>query len=450
MGLWYLEQELLSIESSFCILVLFSRIYDNRALFLQYLYSFCLYLLLPILFLRLLWRSCGTPEYRQNWAERLGFCPPLERCIWVHAVSVGETIAAIPLIKALKARYPHIPLLVTNMTPTGAARVQAVFGKEVFQAYIPYDFPDAVTRFLKRVNPQVAIIMETELWPNLFSACAKRDIPLIIANARLSEKSAKGYQLVGEFTKNMLAHVQCLASQGYADAERFAQLGLSKEKIHVTGNLKFDLDLPADLATKAHALKEQLGADRLMWVAASTHPTEEEIVLVAHKKILEKNPSALLILVPRHSNRFDSIAQLVEQHGLRLARRSLNETCIAETQVYLGDTMGELLTMYAVSDVAFVAGSFAQIGGHNMLEAAALSKPVVTGPHLHNFAEISQMMLVSNAMVTVQNGKELADVVSKLFADEMYRKSLGKNAFQVIEKNRGSLKKQIELIEKYL
>lgn len=418
---------------------------------MRYLYSFLFYLALPFAFLRLLWRSRRMPESRRRWAERLGYCPhQLNQCIWVHAVSVGETIAAVPLIKALKTTYPDTPLLVTNMTATGAARVKAAFGEQVLQAYVPYDVPDAISRFLKRVNPKVAVIMETELWPNLFAICKQRNIPLVVTNARLSEKSANGYKRIKSFTSTMLTAVRALASQGFADAERFVELGMPKEKITVTGNLKFDLQLPNDLTEKSEVLRTQLGKDRLIWVAASTHPTEEEIVLAAHKKIREKHPNALLILVPRHPDRFDVVAQLIEQQALKLARRSRGDVCTSNTEVYLGDTMGELLLMYSVCDVAFVAGSFAQVGGHNMLEASALGKPVVMGPQLYNFAEISEMLLSAQGMIKVQNGDELAETVNKLFSDENYRNKIGANGLKVMEENRGALQKQLEVIKEVL
>lgn len=414
---------------------------------MRHLYSTLFYLILPFVFLRLLWRSRRAPHYRARWSERLGYCPHrLDTSIWVHSVSVGETIAAIPLIKALKAHYPNIPLIVTNMTPTGAARVKAAFGESVLQAYIPYDLPGATARFLKRINPKICVVMETELWPNLFAACKKFNIPMVVTNARLSEKSAKGYHRIQSLTREMFAAVTALSSQGKADAERFIELGLAKEKVVVTGNLKFDLELPADLDAKSQLLKQQLGQDRLIWIAASTHPTEEEVMLAAHKKIREKNPTALLILVPRHPDRFDSVAQLAEQQGFKIARRSRGEECVPETAVYLGDTMGELLLMYSVCDVAFVAGSFAQIGGHNMLEPAVLNKPVITGPQLYNFAEISEMLFAAEGMIKVQNGDELADAVTRFFADENYRKKIGNNAFSVLEANRGALKKQLEVI----
>jgi 3-deoxy-D-manno-octulosonic-acid transferase len=368
----------------------------------------------------------------------------------VHAVSVGETIAAIPLIKALLAEYPHIPLLVTSMTPTGDARVKAAFGDTVLHSYIPYDVPDAVTRFLKRVKPVVAVVMETELWPNLFAKCKEYNIPIDVTNARLSEKSAKGYRSIASLTREMLTAVNVLASQGIADAERFIALGLDAEKVVVTGNLKFDIEVPQELIAKGAALREVLSKNRLIWIAASTHPTEEEIVLAAHRQILEKYPSALLILVPRHPERFTPIAEMIAQQKFKIARRSRNEECTMDTQVYLSDTMGELLLMYSVADVAFVAGSFAPIGGHNMLEAAVLEKPIVVGPQLFNFAEISEMLFAAHGMLKVQNAEGLAVTVMSLFADSNYREQVGKNARKVVDENRGSLKKQVDLITRFV
>jgi 3-deoxy-D-manno-octulosonic-acid transferase len=412
----------------------------------RYLYSFLFYLATPFIFLRLLWRSRNAPDYRKRWLERLGFCPYLfNRCIWVHAVSVGETIAAIPLIKELKKRYPDIPLLVTNMTPTGAARVKAAFGDSVMQTYIPYDLPGAVLRFLKRVNPIVAIIMETELWPNLFAICKAHDIPIMIANARLSEKSAQGYQRISLLTRNMLPAINMIAAQAPADAERFIALGMRAERVKVTGNLKFDLEIPHDLVVKSAALRQELGQDRLIWIAASTHQGEEEIVLAAHRLISEKIKNVLLILVPRHPERFDAMNTLAKQQGFQTARRSLKETCVASVNVYLSDTMGELLLMYSVADVAFVGGSFVPVGGHNMLEPAVLSKPILTGPYLFNFAEISAMLFAAEGMLKVENANQLAEAVIAFLSNADYRKKIGENAHHVVEANRGSLVKQVDL-----
>lgn len=406
---------------------------------------------MPWVFLRLLWKSRKVPEYRKRWAERLGFTPHrLEKCIWVHAVSVGETIAAVPLIAALKKAYPDIPLLVTNMTPTGAARVKAAFKSEVVQCYVPYDLPGAMLRFINRIHPMICIVMETELWPNQFAICKAKHIPIVVTNARLSEKSAHGYQRIHFLTNDMLKAVSKLASQGRQDAERFIALGMPKENVVVTGNLKFDLVLPADLTEKKMILRKELGENRLIWIAASTHPGEEEIIIAAHKKIRSHCPNALLILVPRHPDRFDEVAAMTQQHHLQMARRSLKEMCSNETAVYLGDTMGEMLLLYSVCDVAFVAGSFAKIGGHNVLEAAALEKPIITGPHLHNFAEISQMLQDAKGMFVVQNEDELADKIIQFFADENERKKIGENALRVVEENRGSLVKQMDVIQSVL
>lgn len=414
---------------------------------LRYLYSVLFYLALPFFFLRLLWRSRQCPAYRQRLSERLGFCPlQLKSCIWVHAVSVGETLAAISLINALKTKYPNVPLLVTNMTVTGSLRVKAAFGEAVFNVYIPYDLPDAMHRFLKRVNPVVAVIMETELWPNLFAACKQKNIPIVVTNARLSEKSMRGYQRIAPLTQQMLSAVQALSVQSAIEADRFVALGLPRERIKVTGNLKFDMELPADLSVKSDALRHQLGRDRLIWIAASTHPLEEEIILSAHRMIQQQMPGALLMLVPRHPNRFDAVAKLVESQGFNLVRRSQKSSCDEKTEVFLGDTMGEMLLMYSVCDVAFVAGSFVAVGGHNILEPALLHKPIITGPSLFNFSEISEMLLNAKGMMTVNNADELAQKIIVLFSDTNARHQVGENAYQVVEKNRGALQRQVDVI----
>lgn len=410
-------------------------------------YRILLYLLLPFFFLRLLWKSRKNPAYRKRWSERLGFCPhSFPHCIWIHAVSLGETIAAIPLIKKLKLLYPDYPFLITNMTPTGSARAKAAFGDTVFHAHMPYDFPGSVSRFLNRVHPKIAIIMETEIWPNVLHACHQKHIPVFIANARLSEKSMRGYQRISRLTRMMLSEVSFLASQGKADAERFIQLGFPKEKMVITGNLKFDLELPKDLSEKSDALKKQLG-DRFIWIAASTHPGEDEIILSAHHMLLKKNRNALLILVPRHPERFDSVYELIQDQSFSVVRRTSGNPCDLKTAVYLGDTVGELLLLYSVADVAFVAGSLVPVGGHNMLEPAALKKPIITGPHLFNFADISEWLLLAKGLFKIHDANELADTVAQFF-DKDFCKTTGNNAFHVVEHNRGALQKQIDLIKK--
>lgn len=414
---------------------------------MRYLYTFLFYLFLPFIGIRLLWRSRYLSEYRYRWRERLGYCPfVLKNSIWIHAVSVGETIAAAPLIKMLKQQNATISIVVTNMTPTGASRTHALFGNSVLQSYIPYDLPSAINRFMRRIKPCVVVIVETELWPNLCAYCKKNQIPLVVVNARLSAKSAKGYQYVKSLTQDLLSAIYALAAQGKADAERFISLGLAKEKITVTGNLKFDLEVPSDLTEKSRLFKSDVGLNRIIWIAASTHPGEEEIILLAHQKIREIYPHALLILVPRHPDRFDQIAELIRQNNFMMARRSRNEKTSLETAVYLGDTMGDLFLLYAVSDVVFVGGSLIPIGGHNLLEPAILAKPILTGPHLFNFADISEMLLAADGLV-ILNGEELAQSIIDLFKDEKKRLSLGLAGQQVVEQNRGALQKQMELVQ---
>ena len=413
---------------------------------MRYLYTFLFYLALPFVFLRLLWRSRRLKAYRSRLSERLGFYSfSMDKCLWVHAVSVGETIAAVPLIKKLKELHPQIPILVTTMTPTGAARVQAAFGESVTHLYIPYDLPGAMKRFLKATHPMVCVMMETELWPNLLAACARKKIPVCLVNARLSGKSARGYARVASLTREMLNEIDVIASQGEKDAERFIALGAPKKRVIVTGNLKFDMQLPTDLADKAVALRKTLGENRLIWVAASTHEGEEEIILKAQQLIREKIPNALLILVPRHPDRFDVVANLCAQTST--VRRSSGENCDANTSVYLGDTMGEMLLMYSVADAAFVAGSLIERGGHNILEPAALAKPIITGPYIFNFQEICDLFVSEKAQVMVNDAETLANQVIALLQDEALRKNYGDRALRVIQANRGALDRQVELIE---
>ena len=356
---------------------------------MRYLYTFLLYLAMPFIFLRLFLRSRRLPAYRHRLRERLGFYPfKLEKCLWVHAVSVGEVLAAIPLIKELKSRYPQLPLLITNMTPTGAERVRAAFGNTVHQAYLPYDMPDAVYRFLNAMNPMMCIIMETEMWPNLLAACNRRKIPVCLTNARLSVKSASGYMMIKPLAQEMFANLTRISACSESDADRYATFGANSTQLAVTGNLKFDLMIADGLLEKAAVLRNQLGKDRFIWIAASTHEGEEDIILFAHKQLREANKDALLILVPRHPDRFNEIAELSAKY-FKTERRSqtMNKNIDADTGVYLGDTMGEMLLMYSASDVAMVAGSLIPRGGHNILEPAVLSKPIITWYHFFYFVE---------------------------------------------------------------
>jgi 3-deoxy-D-manno-octulosonic-acid transferase len=412
----------------------------------RYFYSFLFYLALPFVLLRLLWRSRRLPAYRERFPERFGFYPKkFDQCIWVHAVSVGEAIAAIPMIKALISRYPSLPIVVTTMTPTGAVRIKSGLGDTVTHAYIPYDLPDAMARFLTAMNPVVGIIMETELWPNMLTICHQKAIPVCLVNARLSEKSARGYQRIASLTREMLQTITVIAANGQPDADRFIALGAIKEHVTVTGNMKFDLELPANLAEARLVLREQLGRDRFIWIAASTHEGEEEIILAAHKKIRELNPQALLILVPRHPDRFDAMATLCARE-FNVIRRSQKRACSSDIAVFLGDSMGELPLMYSVVDVAFVGGSLIPRGGHNLLEPAALGKAILMGPHFFNFLEISNMFLAAKALIKITDVKTLTEQLVILMQNVNERSEMGQRALQMVNANRGVLDKQLALI----
>ncbi len=419
---------------------------------MRLIYSFVFYLILPFVFLRLYWRGRKNAAYRLRWAERLGFFekPPKSQGIWVHAVSVGETIAAIPLIRQLQQRYPDKMITVTTMTPTGSERVQQVFGKTVFHVYLPYDIPDAVARFLNRIQPAIGIIMETELWPNLLTACGKRGIPLLIANARLSPRSSKGYAKIKMLTQSMLSWVKCVGAQTKEDGERFLGLGLVPDRLSILGNIKFDLELPSDLQVRADVLRSSWDKRRPTWIAASTHEGEDSIVLDAFAKILEHYPRALLILVPRHPERFDKVAELCEKYGFRIARRSQIEPYTQDIQIFLGDTLGELLLFYATSDVAFVGGSLIPVGGHNLLEPAALGVPSLTGGHMHNFTEIFRLMREERATIQVNDADELAKRVEAWFADPAERVAVGERGRAVVARNRGALERHLDEVAKLL
>lgn len=414
----------------------------------RWLYTFLLYLLLPVVPLRLWWRGRANPAYRQRWAERFGRfnAPELNQVIWVHAVSVGEVQAAVPLIEALLQRYPQRALVVTTMTPTGSGRVQALFGERVFHVYLPYDLPGAVRRFLDRTQPEVGIIMETELWPNLFHHCAVRDIPLIIANARLSPRSARGYGWIAPLVRSALADVHLVAARGEEDAQRFRQLGAREAQLQVMGNLKFDQILPADLAQQASQLRAQWGAQRPVWIAASTHEGEDETVLDAFDAVRQTLPDSLLILVPRHPERFERVANLVQARGWSMVRRSLAEPANAETAVVLGDTLGELLQLYAAADVAFVAGSLVPVGGHNMLEPAALGVPVLTGPQRFNFNEVSEEMIAAGGAREVVDAHTLATAVQHWLGNDAERRRAGEAGRQLVAANRGALERLLALL----
>jgi len=416
---------------------------------LRAIYSGLHYLLVPGLVAYLAWRGLRNRGYWSRWGERFGFVrPPAGRStVWVHAVSVGEVQAAVPLVRALKTRHPELGVLVTTTTPTGAEQVTRALGREAEHRYVPYDLPGAVGRFLDRVDPVLAVILETEFWPNMLHACARRSVPVVAANVRLSARSAAGYRRIGALTREMLAHVRVIAAQTAADAERIAALGAPPERIHVTGSVKFDVRLPASLREEAQALRRLWGVDRGVWIAASTEEGEDELILDAHRRVLERFGDALLVLVPRHPERFAKVAALCRRRGYRTARRTEKPCSCAEVEVFVGDTMGELPIFYAASDLAFVGGSLVPSGGHNMLEPAALGVPVILGPHVFNFADIARNLRASGAAVEVADGGGLAEVICRYLSDANLRHAAGEHGRAFVAANRGALERVLALVE---
>lgn len=418
--------------------------------FMRYLYTALLYLTTPLILARLYWRGRKDPDYRRRWGERFGLFPPLPAggCLWLHAVSVGETRAALPLIRALQARYPELPLLVTTTTPTGSRQVRQALGNTVFHVYTPYDLPGVIRRFLNRTRPRLAVIMETELWPNLLRGCRSAGVPVIVANARLSERSARRYGKLPGLTASLLSDTTLIAAQTEAEADRFRALGAPR--VLVMGNLKYDLTLPPGLPEQGRELRRRLGEQRPVLIAASTHTGEDEQVLDALARLRRDDPGLLLILVPRHPERFNDVAELCRRRGLAVVRRREGQICTPVTAVFLGDTMGELLLFYAAADIAFVGGSLAPTGGHNVLEPALLGLPVLFGPHMFNFLEASQRLQEAGAAWPVADAAELAAAAGRLLAEPTQARAAGQRGQAVVEANRGALAVLLRSIDEML
>lgn len=405
---------------------------------LQFIYSQLIRLALPFILLRLWWQGRQAPELRINWRQRLGFVPRASGIVvWVHAVSVGETIAAAPMIRRLLARNPDITILMTAMTDTGLAQAMKMFGDQVQYAYAPYDTPGAIRRFLNRANPKILVIMETEIWPNMIRQSRSRRVPVFLINARLSERSARGYERVKSLVAPIMRSISWVAAQAEKDAERFRRIGVASSKVAVTGSVKFDVDIPEDVREASRQFRASL-AGRPVWIAGSTHEGEDTQLLAAHRQLLEAYPNALLIIVPRHPERFEAVAEQTIRQGFSLVRRSQGDE-LAEAEVYLGDTMGELMMLYGASDAAFVGGSLIERGGHNPLEPAGWGIPVISGPNVFNFETIYQRLLDDRGVVIVGGSDELFQHLSTLFSDDDERRASGQRALLVVNKNRGAL-----------
>lgn len=414
------------------------------------LYTLLFHLGLPLVALRLFLRGRKAPAYRQRIAERFACKLPAMRQggIWVHAVSVGESIAAAPMVKALLKAYPDLPITLTCMTPTGSERIRAMFASEprVQHCYLPYDLPWAAARFLDHVRPKLGIIMETELWPNHIHQCARRGIPVALANARLSERSARGYARFAGLTRPMLEEMSLIAVQTETEAERFRSLGARAQCVQVTGSIKFDLKVDDQLLPRARQLREQWSAlQRPVWIAASTHEGEDALILEAHQRLLQVHGDALLILVPRHPERFDAVHVLCRER-FTTVRRSSGAAVDGRVQVLLGDTMGELMFLYALADITFVGGSLVPTGGHNPLEPAALALPVITGPHVFNFLEISAMLREAGALQQVDDAEGLAAAVRRLIELPQDCRRMGEAGRTVMQANQGALQRLLEAL----
>ncbi|TNZ67509.1 lipid IV(A) 3-deoxy-D-manno-octulosonic acid transferase, partial [Vibrio parahaemolyticus] len=363
---------------------------------IRIIYTALLALASPFLLLGLYKSKPNKPKFGGRWKEHFGITPQLkthQRPIWIHAVSVGESIAATPLIKELKQQYPEQPIVVTTTTSTGAEQI-AKLGDLVEHRYMPIDFGFAVKSFLKAIQPEKMLIIETELWPNTLNVVKQANVPITVVNARLSEKSCKNYAKVQWLFNQLHPCLTQVLCQTDSDAERFERLGVNKEKLSVTGSIKFDIQISDHVKQQGKALRAQLGKDRPVWIAASTHKGEDEQVLEAHKQILESHPNALLILVPRHPERFDDVFALCKKQGFETVRRTEKQPAENTTQIYLGDTMGEMLVLIGAADICFMGGSLIgdKVGGHNVLEPAALGVPVITGPSYYNFTEIVNLL----------------------------------------------------------
>ncbi len=415
-------------------------------------YAVLTYLLLPVYACYWFFRGFGNRTYWDRIGQRFGFGYPDLRSgsIWIHAVSVGEVQASVPLIRELKERFPHRQLLVTTVTPTGAERVRLNFGQTVAHCYIPFETPNAVTSFFDAVRPDLALVMETEIWPNLYQECGRRNVPLVLVSARISPKSVKSYRRFVPLFSETLSHGIVIAAQSEADAERFRSLGAAPERTWVTGNIKFDFELQEDLISRGTEFRRDNFEDRPVWVAASTHDREEEQVLYAHKKVLDRFPDALLVLVPRHPERFASVRALLHKRGHSFISRTDGLPCTSDTEVFLGDTMGEVPLFYAAANVAFVGGTLVPIGGHNLLEPAALARPVVTGPHLFNTKDIADKFEKLGASVTVNNAGQLGTAVADLFADPDTAEDIGMRGREVVAQNKGALERLLHLLQPLL
>ncbi|MBF4256139.1 lipid IV(A) 3-deoxy-D-manno-octulosonic acid transferase [Vibrio anguillarum] len=418
---------------------------------IRWLYTFLLTIVSPFLMWSLYRKRDGKPSVGARWKEHFGFTPPLETNkspIWVHAVSVGETLSVSPLIKKLKSQYPDQPIVITTTTPTGAEQAAKLQGIAEHR-YMPFDFSFAISGFLNAIKPSQLLIMETELWPNTLHTVARSGIPITVINARLSERSCQRYAKVRPIFDMLAKNLTRVLCQYPDDAQRFIRLGVAKEKIFVTGSIKFDIDIDQTTIQKGQQLRSNLGRNRPIWIAASTHQGEDEQVLAAHAEVLKEHPNALLILVPRHPERFNAVFELCKTQFISVRRTETEAELDPEVQVYLGDTMGEMLVLMGAADICFMGGSLLgdKVGGHNVLEPAALGKPILIGPSYYNFTDITEQLIKAEGLEVVTTAKAISKSTSQAFNDKNVLHSKSQSTRLVIDKNRGSLANTISAIE---
>lgn len=412
----------------------------------RHIYTALLWLLLPYVFLHLFWRARKQPAYLRHIAERFGkYSIKSNSCvIWLHTVSVGETRAAASLVQRLQTAYPDHQILLTHTTPTGREASEQLYGDRVLRVYLPYDYPFAVRRFLRHFKPRVGVLLETEIWFNLIDGCHTQQVPLLLLNARLSEKSAAGYARFTKLTQSGLSQLSAVSAQSAEDAGRLMTLGA--RNVSVMGNLKYDIEPPPDMLERGRQLRTLLGADRPVFLAASTRVGEEALILEALKHI--NLPALLTVIVPRHPQRFDEVASLLTQHGIRFQRRSENSPIAADTQVVLGDSMGEMFAYYVACDIAYIGGSLLPFGGQNLIEACAVGKPVLIGPHTYNFMQASILAIEHGAALRVQDMNDLADTLQKLFSQTDKLRLMGNAGFTFVSANRGATEQAIAQISR--
>ncbi len=416
---------------------------------MHFLYTFLFTLAVPVILLRLYWRGFKAPDYRRRWRERLGFYPESASTavLWFHAVSVGEVEAVAPLVRYFLDQSKPERILLTTTTPTGSARVITLFKGRVEHVYLPYDLPCVVNRFLNHFQPQLGVIVETEIWPNLYAGCGKKNIPLTIVNGRLSDSSVVGYQKIRSLVVKTLKNISVIAAQSEQDSRRFKEIGASADQVQIVGNIKFDLTVSATVLLEGELLKEVTFANRFVFLAASTHSGEEEILIKIYQRVKKQYPNLLLVLVPRYPERFKVVTDLSQKYNLKTITRSSSQLCDQSTDVYVADTMGELRMIYAGADIAFVGGSLVPHGGQNPLEPAAVGTPILLGPHMMNFREITQGLLAVDGALQCSDEAAVEEQLCRLIGDAEKCHEMVKRAKGFVTKNQGALELIITLIE---